>query len=41
MAQLGWNAHGETQLRTNPALGWRAAMERQGVIVLERQEGTP
>jgi uncharacterized membrane protein len=29
------------QLRTNPALGWRTAMERQGVIVLERQEGTP
>ena len=29
------------QLRTNPALGWRTVMERQGVIVLERQEGTP
>jgi uncharacterized membrane protein len=29
------------QLRTNPALGWRTALERQGVIVLERQEGTP
>jgi len=29
------------QLRTNPALGWRTAMERQGVIVLERQDGTP
>jgi uncharacterized membrane protein len=29
------------QLRTNPALGWETVMDRQGVIVLGRQEGTP
>jgi hypothetical protein len=29
------------QLRTNPALGRETVMDRQGVIVLGRQEGTP